>query len=148
MACFLGFVDDAGVFALDNKVGFRAYIQKWKGQEIVVSVKRRPSNSTAKQFRYYRGIVIPDLALACGYVDPDEHESIHDAMAFKFLRLPDDQFGTPKRRSTSRDDLTREELATYIDQIIMWAETSIPGCHIRRPDEVDDMDRVVDQEWQ
>jgi hypothetical protein len=137
MASFVGFVDDAGTFALDDRKAFRTYVRKFKGNEVVVTVKKRPSRQGDKAMRYYRGVVIPDLAEACGYSDPDDYESIHDAMAWKFLRIADGEFGQPRRRSTSKDDMSKDELSAYIDQVITFAETTIPGCRIRRPDEVD-----------
>ena len=67
-------------------------------------------------------------------------------MAWKFLRLPDGAFGEPRRRSTSKSDLSLEEMTKFLDQVILYAETSIPGCRIRRPEEVE-MERIVDQEF-
>lgn len=146
MAFFGAFVDDAGVFALDDKRAFRAYVQKFKGQEVVVTVKRKPKRQSSKQLRYYRGCVVPDIADACGYSDPDDFESVHEGLAWKFLRLPDGPFGEPRRRSTSPSDMSMEEIARYIDQVITYAETTIPACRIRRPEEIE-IEKVVDPEW-
>jgi len=144
---FPGFVDDAGHFALDDRARFRDAMQRFKGQEVLVTVPRKPRRQGTQLMRYYRGVVIPDLAEACGYADQDDDfESVHQAMAWKFLRLPDGQFGEPRRRSTGKDDLTSEELSDYVTKVITFAETSIPGCRIRRPEELD-MDTVVDPEW-
>lgn len=135
---FLGFVDDAGHFSLADTRAFRADLQKLKGQTVVGTLKRRPARQSNQPMRYYRGVVVPDIALACGYDDPDEWPQIHEALAWKFLRIADHpQLGTPRRRSTAKDDLTAEEMSDYISQCIQWAETSIPDCRIRRPDEVD-----------
>lgn len=140
MATFLGFVDDAGNFALDDRGAFLTYVQKFKGQEVSLTVKKKPIRQGDQAMRYYRGIVIPDIAEACGYADPDDFETVHDGLAWKFLRLPDGEFGQPRRRSTSKDDLSKQEMADYIDKVITYAETSIPGCKVRRPDEVDEDD--------
>ncbi len=123
-----------------------AYIAKFAADEILVTIRRRPRTQGTQQLKYYRGVVIPDIADASGYTDPDDYAEVHDAMAWKFLRLPDGQFGQPRRRSTAKSDLSLEEMTRYIDQVILWAETSIPGCRVRRPEEVD-IDRVVDQEF-
>ena len=145
---WLGFVDDAGNFKLDNSKGFLQAMRAYAGFEVIVSVKKRPKMQGTQSMRYYRGVVVPDIAAACGYVDPDEWEDVHNALAYKFLRLPDHpQLGTPRRRSTAKDSLSQEEMSRYIDQVILWAETSIPGCTIRRPEDVD-MDKVVDNEWE
>ncbi len=146
VAAFGAFVDDAGQFALDDKRAFRSYIQKFKGQEIVVSIKKKPHRQGSQSMRYLRGVVIPDIAEACGYSDPDEYQSVYEAMAWKFLRLPDGEFGEPRRRSTSKDQMSQEEITKFIDQIITFAETTIPGCRIRRPEE-QDLEDVIDPEW-
>ena len=140
MASFVGFVDDAGKFALDDRNAFMAHCQKFKGREVVLTLKRRPSPQTGKAMRYYRGIVIPDIAAACGYSDPDDYESVHQGLAWKFLRLPDGPFGEPRRRSTSTDDMSKQEMSAYIDQVMVYAESSIPNCSIRRPDSVEEKD--------
>lgn len=143
---FSGFVDDAGVFAIDKREAFRAYVQKFKGQEVVVTVKKKQHRQGDKAMRYYRGVVIPDIAHACGYTDPDDDfESVHDGLAWKFLRIADGEFGQPRRRSTAKGDMSQEELSDYITKVIDYAETTIPGCRVRRPDEIDD-DELLDEE--
>jgi hypothetical protein len=144
---FLGVVtEDGSRLVLDNPDGFKRAFAKYAADEVVLTVKRRPRRQGDQSMRYYRGVVIPDLAEACGYTDPDEYEAVHDAMAWKFLRLPDGPFGEPRRRSTSKDAMPQDEMTRYIDQVITYAETTIPGCRIRRPEDVD-MDRVVDPGW-
>lgn len=143
---FGGFVDDAGHFALDQREAFRAYVQRFKGSEVTITVKKKSQRQGDKAMRYYRGVVVPDVAEACGYSDPDEYEQVHDALAWKFLRLPDGPFGQPRRRSTAKAQMPADEMARYIDQVITYAETTIPGCRVRRPNEVDD-DALIDQEW-
>ena len=135
---FEGFVDDAGKFALADLGAFRAQLQRFKGQDVVLALKRKPKRQGSQAQRYYRGVVIPDIARACGYADPDDWPSVHDGLAWKFLRIADGQFGEPRRRSTAKDDMTGEEFSDYVTNVITFAETSIPGCRIRRPDELDD----------
>jgi len=144
---FLGLVtEDGAKLVLDKPDVYREYIKKFAADEVVVSVKRKPRGQGTQQLRYYRGVVVPDIAEACGYSDPDDYQSVHEAMAWKFLRLPDGPFGEPRRRSTSKSDLTLDEMTRFLDQVITFAETTIPGCRVRRPEEVE-MDNTVDQEW-
>lgn len=146
MSNWLAFCDDDGHFALDDSKGFRAWVSRFKGQELVVSVKRRPRIAGTQQYRYLRGVVVPDIAKACGYSDPEDYEQVWEGLAWKFLRLPDGPFGEPRRRSTARDKMSLEELSKLIDQIVLYAETSIPDCKIRRPEEAE-LDDVIDPEW-
>jgi hypothetical protein len=147
VSSFPAFVDDGGNFALDNRAQFREAIKRFAGHEVLVTVKKKPIGQGLQSMRYYRGVVIPDIALACGHIEPDEWESVHDGLAWKFLRLPDGPFGEPRRRHTKKSDMSQQEMTAYIDQVILWAETSIPGCVVRRPGDVD-MDTVTDQEWE
>ncbi len=146
MASFLAFVDDDGKLGLDSPALFRAQLLRLKGQEVIVKLERKPTRQGSQQLRYYRGVVIPDIAEACGYSDPDDWQSVHEAMAWKFLRLPEGPFGEPRRRSTAKHDLSQDEMTRFLDQVITYAETSIPGCSVRRPEDVN-LDHVVDSAW-
>lgn len=144
---WIGFVDDTGAFAYDDERGFRAHLaRRFKGREVVISVKKKPNRQGSASMRYYRGVVVPDVAQASGVLDPDEFPTVHEGLAWKFLRLPDGPMGEPRRRSTGKDDLTQEEITAYIDAVIAWAESSIPDCVIRRPEDVD-LSRVRDPGW-
>lgn len=134
---WLGFVDDAGMFSIDKRKEFLAWVKKFAGNEVVLSVKKRPRRQGSQSMRYYRGVVVPDIAKACGYTDPDEWQAVHEGLAWKFLRLPDGPFGEPRRQSTRKDEMSQEEMTRFIDGVISYAETSIPGCRVRRPEEVD-----------
>lgn len=134
---WLGFVDDAGHFSLDKRKEFSAWVKKFAGNEVVLTVKRKPRRQGTQSMRYYRGVVVPDIARACGYTDPDEWKSVHQGLAWKFLRLPDGPFGEPRRQSTRKDEMPQDVMTAYIDQVIVFAETTIPGCRVRRPEEVD-----------
>jgi hypothetical protein len=145
-AHWLGFVDDAGHFALDKRGEFKAWVKKFAGHEVVLTLKKKPRAQGSQSLRYYRGVVVKDVALAMGESDPDEFETIHNALAWKFLRLADGPMGEPRRRSTSKSYMSQEEITAYIDAVITYAETSIPGCRVRRPNEVD-TEAVHDPEW-
>ncbi len=142
---FLGFVDDSGYFAFDRSPQWKLFCEKHKGHEVLLIAKRKPARQGSQAMRYYRGVVIPDLARAC-HLDGDEEDlrNTHEGMAWKYLRIADGPFGNPRRRSTKKDDLSQAEMAEYIDKVIRWAETSLENCHIRRPHEVEDWDTVQD----
>jgi hypothetical protein len=146
---FLGFVDDAGHFALDERDRFMDYLHKFKGQEVVLTVKRRPRRGSLQQLRYFRGVVIPDIAKATGVSDPADYEDVYEGVMHKFAGLPPGPFGAPRRRSlslSSEHGMSLEERKQLIDDVIMWAETEIPDCRIRRPEDVD-LDRIHDPGW-
>lgn len=136
MATFLGFIDDDGHFALDDREGFKTYMRKFTGQEVVLTVKRRVVQGS-QSLRYLRGVVIPDIAEACGYSNPDDYQSVYEGLMWKFFRLPDGKFGEPRRQSCAKDTMTQEEITKVIDTLITYAETTFVGCRVRRPEEVD-----------
>lgn len=143
----LAFVDDAGHFKLDNRDQFHEAITVFAGKEVVVTVKQKPRRQGNQQLRYLRGVVIPDIARACGYTDPDEWESVYDGLMWKFRRLPDGPFGEPRRMSAAKDKMPMNELSKLIDELIVYGETSIPGCRIRRPGEVD-LETAFEPDWE
>lgn len=135
---FYGFCDDTGKFALENRKAFDAHMAaKLAGCEVVLTVKKRTYRQGNQQLRYLRGVVIPDIARASGLIDPDDFFEVYDALMWKFFRLPDGRFGQPRRESAAKDKMTTERLSQVIDTLITYAETSIPGCRVRRPEEHD-----------
>lgn len=145
---WLAFCDDSGFFALDKRKEFEVWIKKFAGQELLVTVKKRPHPQGTQQLKYLRGVVIPDIAAACGYSaeDPDDCQEVYDGLMWRLFRLPDGPMGQPRRESCSKGEMSRERLTQVIDTIILWAETHVVGCTIRRPEDVD-MDRIADQDW-
>ena len=144
---FTARVTDQGHLLIDNHAGFKAaMVSRFRGREVVVRVTKKPKPQGSQQMRYYRGVVVPDIADACGYSDPAERQQVHEGLAWKFLRLPDGPFGAPRRRSTSPTDMSEDDMRQYLDNVIVYAETSIPGCRIRRPHEVD-LDQIHEESW-
>lgn len=146
MSWFLGFVDDAGKFSLDNRRSFQDYIQRFRGEEIIVTVQRKPKKRSWKQLKYYRGVVVPDIARSQGETDPSNYQSWHEGIAMKFLRIADGPFGVMRRRSLSYHDMSQDEVNAYVNNVILWAETELLDCRIRRPDEVDES-TIIDPRW-
>ena len=146
-AAFIAVVSEDGTrLHYDTPAAVREYVKKFAASEVVVTIKKRPRRQGNQQLRYLRGVVIPDIAHACGYTDPDDYQSVYEGLMFKFARLPDGRFGEPRRESAKKDEMPQERMSQLIDEIITYAETSIPNCRIRRPEEVD-LDDVVDPGW-
>lgn len=146
MTAFLAFIDDAAHLGIDDPTGWRACKDKLKGHEVIVELKKRPRRQGNQSMKYLRGVVIPDIAKACGVSDPDDYADVFEALMLKFRPLPDGLFGLKRRQSTAKDAMSQEEITALIDELIIYGETTIPGCAVRRPEDVD-MDRVHDPEW-
>ena len=135
------FVDDSGHFALENLKAFREDVKRYAGSEVLVTVRKRTYRRGNQQLRYLRGVVIPAIARACGYIDPEDFADVYNGLMFKFFRLPDGKFGEPRRESCAKGKMTTERLTQVIDTLITYAETSIPDCRVPRPEE-QDLDEV------
>lgn len=110
-----GFVDDSGHFALDDKSAFKAEVDRLRGQEVQLTIQKRRYQRSLKANAYYHACVVQPLADHLGY----EHDEMHEALAFHFLRIDDDPLTqTPRRKSTR--DLSTAEMADYIDRCIRF----------------------------
>ena len=149
MAAFVAVVSEDGTkLHYDTPAAVRECVKKYAASEVVVTIKKKPRTQGTQQLRYLRGVVIPDIAAACGYADPDDYQSVYDGLMWKFCRLPDGPFGEPRRESARKSAMPLERMTQLIDQIITYAETEIPNCRVRRPEEVIDEDVLDHPEWE
>jgi hypothetical protein len=111
------------------------------GTEWEVTIKRKSKRQGSQTLRYLRGVVIPDIAEACGYSDPEDYNDVYEGLMWKLFRLADGKFGEPRRMSFAKAVCPQELATDMVSKIIEHAETTIVGCRIRRPNEVD-MDNV------
>lgn len=125
----------------------RRTFESLNDQTVEIWVRKAARPQGTQTMRWYRGVVIPDIARACGYSDPDDFERVHQSLAWKFLRMADDQMGFPRRRSTSKGDINQEEMSAYVSQVVEHAESTIPGCRVRRPNEIEDWDHVYEYQF-
>ncbi len=94
----------------------------------VTIVKHRESMSGQSK-RFYFGVVVPLIAEFCGY----EKDEMHEALAWKFLRIEDDDLtGTPRRKHLPA--LDSPEGAEYLDRCIRFGAGL--GVYIPAPGEV------------
>lgn len=109
------FVDDAGHLAMDDRRAFRQAVDALRGQEVEVTIQRRRYARSLKANAFYHAAVVQPLADHLGY----EHDEMHEALAFHFLRIEDEPItGTPRRKSTR--DLSTAEMADYVDRCIRF----------------------------
>lgn len=107
------------------------------GKTLDVWLRPRQKPQGTQSMRYYYGVVIPAIAQACGYDDPDDWPAVHESLAWKFLRLKDHKLGYPQRQSLRKTEMSQEAMTAYLSQVIDYAEHNIPDCSIPRPEDVD-----------
>lgn len=123
-------VDDAGRLRMDAPEAFRYALSAFtaKPVEVIVRPVRRQRSTRAN--RYYWGVVVKAIGEHCGY----HSDEMHEALAFKFLRLEDDPItGSPRRKRTPETNTT--EFAEYVDRCIQFGAEL--GVVIPEPGEVD-----------
>ena len=90
-----------------------------KASPVEILIRKKRNARSAKQNRYYWGVVIAEIASCAGYRRADSYQ-LHDALAFKFLPLPNCPItGSPRRQRTPETDTS--EFSAYVDQVIQWA---------------------------
>lgn len=116
--------------------------------ELVIRKKRVKRSD--RQNRYYFGVVLAEIASCAGYRRADIYQ-LHDALAYKFLPLPNCPItGSPRRMRTPDTDTA--EFCAYIEQVIQWAAETwgvvIPDAHAVEPPESTEhrSPRTVDRE--
>jgi hypothetical protein len=125
-AVFVGLVQD-GKLRLDSKKQYDAYITRFEGDEVEVTVRKRRSRRSEQQNGYYWSVVIPLMAEHCGYT----RDEMHEAIKAKFLGQEDQSRGLLRIGSTAR--LNTLEFADLVDRVILWAAHEL-GVIIPAPD--------------
>lgn len=127
---FAGIVD-RGKIVLDDPASFALHVRGMEKSRVELKVCKFRRNRSADQNRYYWGVVVKLLADGFGY-SPEE---MHEALKFKFLRVPSEA-GRPLETVRSTADLTTVEFMDYIASIQTWAATEFSIC-IPDPNQVD-----------
>ena len=105
MASFLGFVDDAGHFALDDRKAFLAYLAaQFKGQEVVITPQSKRVYRSLKANAYYWSQIVGAAAKESGQAE----DAIHTFWCEQFL--PDE-----KKRLKFHNRLTGQTLQVDVD---------------------------------
>ncbi len=99
------------------------------GNDVDVTVTKHKDAMSGRAKRYYFGCIVPLIAEYCGY----EKDEMHEALAWKFLRIEDDDLtGTPRRKHLPA--LDSPEGAEYLDRCIRFGAEL--GVYIPSPGEV------------
>jgi hypothetical protein len=124
---FEGRVEAPHRLILVRPEAFRSHVAGLVGHRVEAIVRRRRSQRSTQQNRYYWGVVIRLFAAELGYT-PDE---MHEALKQQFLRIAD-KGPLPTVRSTA--DLDTAEYERYLDDCRMLA-ASVCGLVIPLPNE-------------
>jgi len=113
-AKFYGTIKD-GSLELDRLALFLEYIKTWKeGERVEMTIKQESQDKTAEQLAYYFSCVVQPLADCLGYTKTEM-----DGVLCR--QLLTENPGTKKEFVRSKSNLSRAELAAFIDGAIMLA---------------------------
>ncbi len=127
-------VDGRSRYALDFCRGpmdelAQRVLKSFHGQDIDVTVMKHRAPMSDRSRRYYFSVIVPLIAEYCGY----EKDEMHEALAWKFLRIEDDDLtGAPRRKHLPA--LDSPEGAEYLDRCIRFGAEL--GVYIPAPGEV------------
>lgn len=112
---FPAYVNDRSQVIIRDRESFDNYAKTLRGSELEVIIRKRKSQRSSQQNRYYFGVVVTLIGDYCGY-DADD---MHEALAMKFLRIEDCPItGSPRRKRTPKTNT--KEFADYVDQCIRF----------------------------
>lgn len=117
-AWFVGCVQD-GVLRLDYKRQWDAFLKRFEGDEVEISIRKKHSQRSDAQNAYWWAVVVPLLSEHCGY----SREEMHAALKAKFLGHEDLTRGLMRIGSTTK--LSPQEFGDLIDQVVVWAAESL-----------------------
>lgn len=97
---------------------------KFKDEEsVVVTISKPDKNTTVEQYRYLYACVYEPLADQLGYTVDEIDEMLKYKFLVKFK-------GTPHEFLIGKSELSREEMAKYIDHCIQFAAEAGVICQI------------------
>ena len=115
---FVGLVQD-GKLRIDYRAQFDAYLRRFEGEAVEVEVRKRRSQRSGRQNRYWWGVLVPALADHTGY----SKDEMHEALKAKFLSTEDLSLGLTKIGSTAK--LGTQEFADLVDRVVLWAAEAL-----------------------
>lgn len=119
---FRAFVDDAGIFVLDNVQAFRRYVAaKFKGHEVTVTVEKKKAQRSLDQNAYWWAVPVKILADELGYT---EHQ-MHYALLGEYGGYQPGPTGAAVPKISSSSDLSRAEFTKLIEWVLDWAPSEL-----------------------
>lgn len=120
-----------GKLRFENPNRWVVALAKLEGKAVEVVVRKRRSQRTESQNRYYWAVVIEILASHCGYTS----EEMHEALKVKFLSdHQEDERGLLKVGSTAA--LSTDEFIKYTNRVVIWAAKEL-GVFIPDPGQME-----------
>jgi len=105
---------ERGKLVLEQPERYLVWLSALEGKSIELVLRRKRSQRSLRQNRYYWGVVVEILSGHFGY----EAKELHEALKFKFLKIHTEEELVTVRSTTT---LNTKEFIDYIDRIQRWA---------------------------
>ena len=126
---FLGKVNK-GVLQVEAR--FYSHLATLEGQEVEVVVRKKKTQRSNQQSRYYFGVIVKMISDHTGF----EPEEVHYALRERFLGSEVDEKSGLRIVKSTTSLSTKEFIDQYTDPIKRWTQEFL-GFRIPEPNEVD-----------
>lgn len=109
----------------------RAHLRALAGQDVEIVIRKKRSQRSVDQNKYWWSVPVRLLAEHCGYADDDMHYALLGE-CFGYKVGPT---GKQLPNVTGSSALSTEEFTRLIDWVLVWGPTEM-GCYIPAPDKV------------
>lgn len=129
-----GQIGEGGKLTFNSPEWLEGMLARYKPCDITILLERQKNSPTTEQWGYLWGVVYVEASKVTGHTP----EELHEIMKSKFLRRKKVWRGTEITTVRGASDLTMDELASFIDQVILAfaeMEIAIPPAdfNLRRP---------------
>ena len=136
---YYGKVED-NILKLNDREGFREYVQTFDGKEIELDLRKRKSERSLRQNRYYWGVVVPIFGEHWGLDREETHQLLGTTHLKKKITVEGGQEFTVVRSTTS---LSTADFEEYMSKLRAWGATEF-GLNIPEPNEDPNFAKRVD----
>lgn len=120
--CYNAKVNDNGILTIQNRKGFDKEVAIFKGKDVEVIVKRKRSQRSNGQNRYFHGVAIPIIKhrlIELGYEEAYSTEWVKDFVKCACLKVEivNKQTGEVMEALGKTSHLTKSEFAEMVDRL-------------------------------
>ncbi len=130
MIGFLAFCDDEANLAMSDPGAFQAYLRRFVGKDVSVTVRKWQDKRSLDQNAYWWAVPVKILAAECGYTASQMHYALLGE-CFGYFTGPT---GKPVPVKPSSSELTVGDFSKLIEWVLAFGPTEL-GIMIPAPDD-------------
>lgn len=130
---------ESGKLKLVSPDLWRTLLERWKDGEVVITVETPSQSRTARQLRYYFGVVVAEIcrheARKRGSACPYPKDAMHELLKRHFMPAERDQLDLGEISTATTKDLDTKRMTEYIEEIREHYRHDDPPLFIPEPHE-------------